>query len=137
AFVVFIMSVRNQIIDAELSQLLMTVVTVTMAFTPLLSGIGRKIKGYIYLKDVLHDNKIKREIGDISNHIIVIRFGRIGRIVTHILRKKESNYIVLDGNHRIVRLEKANGYNIYYGDAMNIDILKYIGIEKAESVIVA
>jgi CPA2 family monovalent cation:H+ antiporter-2 len=137
AFVVFIMSVQNHIIDAELAQLLMTVVTVSMAVTPLLATLGRKIKGQLYIRDVLRDNKIKREIGDISKHIVIIGFGKVGRIVTYLLKKRKINYIVLDNNHRIVRLEKANGYNIYYGDAMNLDILKYIGIDKAENVIVA
>ena len=137
AFIVFIMAVQNKIMDAELSQLLMTVVTLTMAFTPLLATLGRKIKGQLYIKDVLRDNKIKREIGDISKHIVVIGFGKVGRIVGYLLKKRNINYVILDSNHRVVRLEKANGYNIYYGDAMNLDILKYIGIEKSEAVIVA
>jgi CPA2 family monovalent cation:H+ antiporter-2 len=137
AFVVFIMAVDNKIMSQELSQLLMTVVTLTMAVTPLMATLGRKIKGQLYIRDILHDNKLKREIGDISHHVIVIGFGKVGRIVGYLLRKREINYIILDNNHRVVRVEKANGYNIYYGDAMNIDILKYIGVSKAESVIVA
>ena len=137
AFIVFIMAVEQNIMGEELSQLLMTVVTLTMAFTPLLASFGRKIKGQLYIKDVLRDNKIKREIGDISKHIIVIGFGKVGRIVSYLLRKRNINYLVLDNNHRVVRVEKANGYNIYYGDAMNMDILKYIGIEKSETVVVA
>ncbi|MDA0901794.1 MAG: cation:proton antiporter [Proteobacteria bacterium] len=137
AFVVFIMSVENNMMSAELSQLLMTVVTVTMAVTPLLASLGKRIKSQIYLREALHDNKIKREVGDISDHVIVLGFGKIGRIVTHILRNKEINYLVLDNNHRVVRIEKANGYNIYYGDSMNIDILRNIGIHRAKSVIVA
>ena len=137
AFIVFIMAVENKVMDAELSQLLMTVVTLSMAVTPLLANLGRKLKGQLYIRDVLRDNKIKREIGDISKHIVVIGFGKVGRVVGHLLRKREINYIVLDNNHRVVRIEKANGYNIYYGDALNLDILKYIGIEKSEAVIVA
>jgi monovalent cation:H+ antiporter-2, CPA2 family len=137
AFIVFIMAVDHHVMSAELSQILMTVVTLSMAVTPLLATLGRKIKGQLYIKDVLRDNKIKREIGDISKHIVVIGFGRVGRIVGHLMRKRDISYIILDNNHRVVRIEKANGYNIYYGDAMNLDILKYIGISKAEVVIVA
>ncbi len=137
AFIVFIMAVQHKVMSEELSQILMTVVTLSMAVTPLLATLGRKIKGQLYIKDVLHDNKIKREIGDISKHIVVIGFDKVGRIVGHLMRKRNINYVILDNNHRVVRIEKANGYNIYYGDAMNLDILKYIGIAKAEAVIVA
>ena len=137
AFIVFIIAVQTKVMDANLSQLLMTVVTLTMAVTPMLATIGRKIKGQLYVRDVLRDNKIKREIGDISKHIVIIGFGKVGRIVSHLMKKKDTNYVILESNHRVVRIEKANGYNIYYGDAMNVDILKYIGISKAEAVIVA
>lgn len=137
AFVVFLMAVRENFMEVDVSQFLMTVVTCTMALTPLLAAIGRKAKGYLYTKEVLHDNKLKREIGDISKHVVVIGFTKVGRIVTYILRKRGVEYVALDSNHRNVRLEKENGYNIYYGDAMNLDILNYMGVARAESVIVA
>jgi CPA2 family monovalent cation:H+ antiporter-2 len=137
AFVVFLMAVQEKFMDPDTSQFLITVVTVTMGLTPLLATIGRKIKGKIYTKDILHDTKLKQEVGDISKHVVIIGFSKIGRIVAYILRKKAINYIIIDSNHRIVRIEKNNGYNIYYGDATNIEILKYVGLDKAESVVVA
>ena len=137
AFVVFLMAVRKDFIEVDVAQFLMTVVTFTMALTPMLASLGRKTKGYLYTKETLFDNKLKREIGDISKHVVVIGFSKVGRIVSYILRKRGINYIALDNNHRNVRTEKANGYNIYYGDALNLDILGYIGIERAESVIIA
>jgi CPA2 family monovalent cation:H+ antiporter-2 len=136
AFVVFVIAVQQKFIDLDLSQFLMTVVTVTMALTPMLATLGRKIKARLYTKEVLHDNKLKREVGDISKHIIIIGFSKFGRIVAYILRKRSVNYLILESNHRVVRLEKNKGYNIYYGDAMNIDILRYVSIERAESVII-
>ncbi len=137
AFLVFLMALHQRIIDDELSQFLMTVVTFTMALTPLLATAGRKIKTYLYTKEVLQDNRLKKEIGDISRHVIVIGFSKVGRIVSYILRKRGINYIVLENNYRVVSIEKSKGYNIYYGDATNVDILRYIGIERCESVVVA
>lgn len=137
AFVVFLMAVQQKFMEVDVSQFLMTVVTFTMALTPLLAALGRKIKSHLYTKEVLHDNKLKREIGNVSKHVIIVGFSKVGRIVAYILRKRGINYIVLENNHRSVRIEKSNGYNIYYGDAMNVDILRYIGVERSESVIVA
>jgi len=137
AFVVFIMAVNQSFIEPNVAQFLATVVTVTMAITPLMASFGRKIKGQLYIMSVLRDNKIKREIGDISKHVVIIGFSKIGHVIAYALRKKGINYVVLENNHRVVRLEKSNGYNIYYGDAMNIDILRYVGLERSESVIIA
>ncbi|MCE2687451.1 MAG: cation:proton antiporter [Rickettsiales bacterium] len=137
AFVVFVMAVQKKLIEQDLSQFLITIVTFTMALTPIIANIGRRIKTVLYTKDVLKDNKIKREIDEISNHIIVVGFTKVGKIISYILKKSTKNYIIIDNNHRLVRIEKTNGYNICYGDAMNLDILKYIGIERAESIIIA
>ncbi|MBU6141008.1 MAG: cation:proton antiporter [Proteobacteria bacterium] len=137
AFVVFLMVVQQRLMEVDLAQFLMTVVTLTMAITPLLAVLGRKVKSYLYITEVLRDNKLKREIGDVEKHIIIIGFSMAGRIAAYIMRKRDIKYIVLENNHRIVRLEQKNGYSIYYGDAMNIDILRYIGIERCESVVVA
>jgi len=137
SFVVLLVAVENKLLSDDLSQILMTAVTFSMALTPMLASIGRKIKGQIYIKEILRDNKLKREIGDISKHVIIIGFSKVGRITAYILRKRKINYLILENNHRIVRIEKNNGFNIYYGDAMNIEILNYIGTAKAESVVVA
>jgi len=137
AFVVFLIAVKQKFIDVDLSQFLMTIITFTMAITPLLASFGRMVKSHLYTQEILRDNKIKMEIGDISKHIVIIGFSRVGRIVSYILKKRGVNYLVLDNNHRIVRLERSNGYNIYYGDALNIDILNYIGLGKCESVVIA
>ena len=137
SFVVLLVAVENKLLSDDLSQILMTAVTFSMALTPVLASIGRKIKGQIYIKEILRDNKLKREIGDVSKHVIVIGFSKVGRITAYILRKRKINYLILENNHRIVRIEKNNGFNIYYGDAMNIEILNYIGTAKAESVVVA
>ena len=137
AFVVFLMAVDQKLLEVDVSQFLMTVVTFTMALTPMLAGFGRKLKAILYTKEVLRDNKIKREIGEISKHIVIIGFSKVGKIVAYILRKRGIDYVVLENNHRVVRIEKNNGYNVYYGDALNADILKHIGVNRAESVIVS
>jgi len=136
SFVVLLVAVQEKLIDDQLSQILMTAITFSMALTPLLAIIGRKIKGQIYIKEILRDNKLKREIGDISKHVIIIGFSKVSRIIAYILRKRKINYLILENNHRVVRIEKKNGFNIYYGDPMNIEILNYIGTPKAESVII-
>ncbi|MBM3580231.1 MAG: hypothetical protein FJX34_05620 [Alphaproteobacteria bacterium] len=130
------MAVQQRLMEIDLAQFLMTVVTFSMALTPLLAMFGRRIKSYLYISEVLHDNKLKREIGDIEKHVVVVGFSMVGRIATYIMRKNGVRHIVLENNHRIVQVERKKGHNIYYGDAMNVDILRYIGVERCESVVV-
>ena len=137
AFVVFLMAVDNNIIGAELSQLLMTIVTLTMAVTPLMAHLGRKIKSNLYVNEVLKDSKLKREVGDVADHVIIIGFGKIGRIIANVLKMHQVNYLILDSNYTVVRSQKEKGYNIYCGDATNRDILNCVNISEAKSVVIA
>ncbi|MDA7705603.1 cation:proton antiporter [Rickettsiales bacterium] len=137
AFVVFLEAQNMDIMPAYTAQLLITVVTVTMAFTPILAIIGSQIKRTIYVHEALKDNKLKRDIGDLSDHIIVIGYDKIGRIVTNLLNQKDIKYITLGNNYRSVQAGKENNHNVYYGDAMNKDILSSSGINNANSVIIA
>ncbi len=137
AFVVFVMATEKRIIDTDLAQFLMTVVTFSMALTPLLAIIGKTIKNKLYVAEVLNSEKIRREIADLNGHIIVVGFGKMGKMLSHILRRSGLSYIIIDNNHRAVKIAKANGYNISYGDATNLEILNYISITKAEAIIVA
>ena len=136
AFVVFLIAVQQKFLSNDLSTFLMTTTTFTMALTPLLYTIGSKIRTTINTRQILQDNTLKNEVGDISKHIIIIGFSKITRIIAHILDKKKINYLILEHNHSIVKQEKENGYKIYYGDALNIDILNHIAIKQCESVVV-
>lgn len=136
AFVVFMMATQNNIIDKNLSQILMTVVTVTMAFTPLMANLGRNLKRRLYLTQSLRDNKIIRELGDIEGHVIIIGFSKIGKIVADEMRNRHIPYLILSTNHNMVRVEKANGYHAYYGDPLNLDILNRIRTKYAEMIAV-
>lgn len=137
AFVVFLEAQDMQIMSADITQLLITVVTVTMAFTPILAIIGSQIKRTIYVHEALKDNKLKREVGDLSGHIIIIGYDKVGRIVTNLLKQKDIEYITLGNNYRSVQAGKENNHNVYYGDALNKDILISSGINAANSVIIA
>jgi len=137
AFVVFLIAVQQKFLSNDLSEFLMTTTTFTMALTPLLYIVGNKIRHSINTKQVLKDNKLKNEVGDISKHIIIIGFSKIGRIITHILDKKKINYLILEHNPTIVKKEKENGYNIYYGDPLNLEILNHIAIKQCEAVVIS
>ena len=137
AFVVFYEATDINLMSSELSQMLITVVTVTMAVTPLLANIGSRIKRQIYVGKALKDNKLKREVGNLSNHIIVIGYDTVGHIVTSLLKQKQIKYITLGNNYRMVQIGQEGGHHVYYGDAMNKDILISSGINAARSVIIA
>ncbi|MDF2965653.1 MAG: Glutathione-regulated potassium-efflux system protein [Rickettsiaceae bacterium] len=138
AFILFNLGINNGIIDPNAGKILLLVVTFTMALTPLLSKIGEK------LASLLEERKEKSplhyiEIGtrDVTNHVVIAGFGRVGKMVARVLEAENIHYIIIDINDDYVKEERSNGYPIFKGDISHFETLKAAGLDRALSVILA
>ncbi|MEQ9115921.1 MAG: cation:proton antiporter [Rickettsiales bacterium] len=135
AFIMFGMAVDQKIIAGHAGQILMIVVTITMALTPLLSMIGDFISDKLDKKDRMDHDEINKDVADLDNHVIIIGFGRVGKMVARLLEAEKVNYIAVDINSNHVIHERKEGFPLYLGDASNAELLKAVGIERSKSVI--
>ncbi|WP_019959609.1 cation:proton antiporter domain-containing protein [Woodsholea maritima] len=72
---------------------------------------------------------------DKSDHVIIIGFGRVGRAVAEILRTEDADILALDANPDLVAQHREAGWNVYYGDASQADILHHADLDRASMVI--
>lgn len=138
AFILFKLGMSEGIIKESTGELLLLVVTFSMAFTPLLSFIGSKIES------IIDDDPeksptlvIERGTRDLSNHVIIAGFGRVGKMVARVLEAELINYIVIDINSDNVKEEEVNGFPIFKGDISQIETLSAAGADRALCVIIA
>ncbi|WP_410542558.1 monovalent cation:proton antiporter-2 (CPA2) family protein [Wolbachia endosymbiont of Tetranychus urticae] len=138
AFILFRLADELDVLSSEIAQVLMIVTTVTMAFTPLLSGIGDWIaNSFSTEKIILDDEAIATDTQDLYNHVIVAGFGRVGYMVTKMLTAEHLSYVVVDIQSKIVKEGKNDSFPIYLGDATRYEILKSVGIERAQALVVS
>ncbi|MDG7056447.1 MAG: cation:proton antiporter [Wolbachia endosymbiont of Meromenopon meropis] len=138
AFILFRLADELNVLPSEIAQVLMMVTTVTMAFTPLLSGLGEWIaNSFSVEKIILDDDAIETDTQDLYNHVIVVGFGRVGYMVTKMLTAEHLSYVVIDIQSKIVKKGKDDSFPIYLGDATRYEILKSIGIERAQALILS
>lgn len=138
AFILFRLADELDVLSSEIAQVLMMVTTVTMAFTPLLSGIGDWIaNSFSTEKIILDDEAIETDTQDLHNHVIVAGFGRVGYMVTKMLTAEHLSYVVVDIQSKIVKEGKNDSFPIYLGDATRYEILKSVGIERAQALVVS
>jgi len=138
AFILFRLADELDVLSSEIAQVLMMVTTVTMAFTPLLSGIGDWIaNSFSTEKIILDDEAIETDTQDLHNHVIVAGFGRVGYMVTKMLSAEHLSYVVVDIQSKIVKEGKNDSFPIYLGDATRYEILKSVGIERAQALVVS
>lgn len=137
AFILFRLASELNVLSSEIAQILMMVTTVTMAFTPLLSGIGDWISNVSTEKVILDDAAVEMDTQDLHNHVIVAGFGRVGYMVTKMLTAEHLSYVVVDIQSKIVQEGKSDGFPIYLGDVTRPEILKSIGIERAQAIVIS
>jgi CPA2 family monovalent cation:H+ antiporter-2 len=136
AFILFSLGKDNGLLKESDANILLLVVTCTMALTPLLAMLGQKITEV--MERSLGKTPVQIiELGarDLVNHIIIAGFGKVGKMIARVLEAEGLNYIVLDVNHNVVTEELSNGIPIFAGDISQVDTLKAIGIERASAIV--
>lgn len=138
AFILFRLADELNVLPSEIAQVLMMVTTVTMAFTPLLSGLGDWIaSSFSTEKTILDDEAVETDTQDLYNHVIVAGFGRVGYMVTKMLTAEHLSYVVVDIQSKIVKEGKSDSFPIYLGDVTRCEILKSVGIERAQALVIS
>lgn len=137
AFILFNLAAEQKIFSDKVSQLLLVVVSFTMAITPLIALIGRYIEDKM---DANQDSAKPQEfkgVSDLSEHVIISGFGRVGRVVAKMLEVNKINYVAVDSDLQIVKKARAQGYPVYHGDLSNPDVLKAVGADRSSCAILA
>jgi len=132
AFILFGLGKDNGILEENTANVLLLVVTCTMALTPLLAALGQKIAEKLERITGVRSPTQIIELGarDLTNHAIIAGFGSVGKMVARVLEAESINYIALDVNEDLVKEETANGFPVFKGDISQIDTLKALGAER-------
>lgn len=135
AFVLFSFAGQYALIQSEVIDILIAVVALSMALTPLLFVLNERL----ILPRYFTKEKTERKADEIhdKNPVIIAGFGRYGNIVGRFLRANGVSATVLDNDSDRVELLRRFGYKVYYGDASRFDLMKAAGAETAKIIIIA
>jgi CPA2 family monovalent cation:H+ antiporter-2 len=73
---------------------------------------------------------------DISHHVIISGYGRVGHTVGRLLEVEQIPYVAVDMDSFLVAKERKSGIPVYYGDTTRMHVLNALGIERAQAVII-
>ena len=134
AFVIFGVAVAAQLLEPGLVELLIAVVTVSMAVTPLLSFLNDKMAGSSPEKPAAREFDAPPEK---ERHVIIAGFGRFGQIVARVLRAKKIPFTALEISPARIDFVRKYGNKIYYGDASRLALLHAARAGKAAAFVLA
>jgi monovalent cation:proton antiporter-2 (CPA2) family protein len=132
AFVLFGLAASLGIMDDEIAELLVLVVTGSMILSPMLL--------------LIHDTLFKKKETDsrpfdtpeeLYPKVIIAGFGRFGQIVGRILSAKRISFTALESSQTAVDFLRRFGNQVFYGDASRLELLRAAHAENAEVFVLA
>lgn len=136
AFVLFGLAGTNGMLDPMLSQILLVVVTVSMALTPLFAQIGQRVAATLERMALSRPDNMLEETLDLSQHVIISGYGRVGHTVARLLEEENISYVAIDMDSLQVAKKRRKGIPVYYGDSARMHVLNALGISRARAVII-
>lgn len=132
AFVLLSVAQTNKIFGKGAADVLAVVVTLSMAMTPLLLLLDRRL-----FPRPAEPAKAYDALPDHDAHVVIAGFGRFGQIIARVLRAKGIAFTALDISAEQIEFVKKFGSSAFYGDASRPEVLRAAQIEKARAFVLA
>jgi monovalent cation:proton antiporter-2 (CPA2) family protein len=135
AFVLISFSKQNQLFDERTAGLMLLMVTLSMAISPLLLIFNEKALTPILTR---RQNKTEYDLVESSdNPIIIAGFGRFGLVVGRLLLANNYKVTIIDSNPANVEILRKFGFKLFYGDVTRPQVIEQAGIKHAKLVILS
>ena len=136
-FVVIAPSLESHLLSPELGQLLFSFVALSMACTPFLATLGRRLEeAFVEKEGEKLTQDALEETMDLRNHIIITGFGQVGSIIARVLTEKLVPFVIIDNDLQAVTQGRQQGFPVFFGDARRAEVLRTFGITKARAVMI-
>ncbi len=114
------------------ASLLVAIVTISMALTPLASVLAKRV-----MRDTDTEQMDEKFVGaGAGADVLMIGFSRFGQIASQILLAGGSDVTIIDHSAERIRSASKFGFRIYFGDGTRKDVLIAAGIKRAKIVAV-
>ena len=134
AFVLLAFAVSGGVVTVELSQLVIAVVAVTMALTPLVLMVEEKVLRPRFGTRESEDRE--PDAMDEEAPVILAGIGRFGNFVGRMLRSLGVEATVIDNDSDHIDFLRKIGIKAFYGDAGRHDLLEAAGADRAKLLII-
>jgi monovalent cation:proton antiporter-2 (CPA2) family protein len=135
AFVLITFSQQNQLFDSQTAGMLVLIITLSMATSPILLIINEKAIAPILSKK---QNKMEAEwVDNAKNPVIIAGFGRFGLAVGRLLLANRYKVTIIDSNPTNVEVLRKFGFKLFYGDVTRPQVLEQAGVKNARLIILS
>ena len=127
-FIIFTAAAAAGIFSSATASLLIAVVTVSMALTPLASAITKRLVPETKPED------LGENFEGAGSDVLMIGFSRFGQIASQTLLASGLDVTIIDHSADRVRSATKFGFKIYFGDGTRRSVLEAAGVRRAKLV---
>jgi glutathione-regulated potassium-efflux system protein KefB len=131
AFVLFAAANAARVIDANTTANLTAIVVLSMALTPLVVLLAKKMR-----PSVAESMEGIETPDGLSGSVLLIGFGRFGQVASQMLLARDVDVTIIDTDTEMIRAATQFGFKVYYGDGGRLDVLQASGAAQARAIVV-
>jgi CPA2 family monovalent cation:H+ antiporter-2 len=135
-FLVVGMALTLGLMPGDTAQFMLIVTGLTMIVTPLVAQAARWLASAVEAWEVGRGQGDGDVAADLSGHVIVAGYGRVGQMIGSILDDQELPHVGLDTDAQLVGGFRKEGSCVFYGDASRPDMLRKFGADTAAALVV-
>ncbi len=134
--VVFELASIKWLIDQTMWQIIIVIIILSMIITPVILKNIEEITDFFFWRRFLDKNWciITKEL---KNHVILIWYWRLWKILSNFLDGKWIKYIIVESYIKAYKEWKREWKPIIFWNAFQANTLKSVGIEKAKTVLIS
>ncbi|HAS14292.1 MAG TPA: potassium transporter [Idiomarina abyssalis] len=139
-FVIVALASTHGLLSKEIVTSMIGIGVLSMAMTPI---IIHRLKPLVNLvvrhPDPLVDIEKQRTTGSegLENQVLICGFGRVGQTMSRFLDAEGITHIAVDNDPMRVQEAVAGGARVYFGDSARKDILRAVGAETVDLIIIS
>jgi CPA2 family monovalent cation:H+ antiporter-2 len=134
AFVIITAAIAAKALPAAIGADVMIAVTLSMFAVPPLGVLAKRLAGRPASLETA--GPPVPDIDGPAPEAIIIGFGRVGQLVGDMLHVHAIRYLAVDTNPGLVKRLRAEGRDIYWGNAIRPEFLDRCGLGKAKALII-
>ncbi len=136
-FVMFGFAAFTGVLDAQLSQMLILIITLSMALTPVSVKTANALLSKFYKLKSEQAERSADFFNDAERYVILAGFGQVGARIGALLSGANVPYIALEMRQDRVKKAHAQGFPVFYGDACNIKVLQAVNTGGAKNMVIS
>lgn len=138
-FVLIALANQVKLLPSDVSSMLLGAGVISMAITPYMIDHARSWSLFFTQEKSVdtHDLEQLPEDKNLTDHVIICGFGRIGQTVSRFLKQDSIDFVAIDIDPLRTRTAREAGENILFGSSRQTEILNAAHLNQAKLVVVA